>query len=144
MIDSAENTAAVRLIKLARHRCEDLGRRIGELERACAELAFAIQSVDDAVVSERRTVSASDAQGLLDLARYEAAASQRRAALKASAAAMTEEIERSRHLLTDAFAELKKLEHVAELARQATARRRAARDLAALDEAARLRFAARS
>jgi hypothetical protein len=141
--EASRSTAADRLIRLARRRCEDLGKRIGELEKARADISIAILSVDEGVAAERRAISPDDPVALGDLARYEAAAEQKRASLSASSCAIGAEIESARLALVDAFAELKKLEHVAALARQSSARRRAARDLAALDEAARNRFAAR-
>lgn len=143
-MSASDEGIASRLLKLAERRAEDLGGRIDALERALSETVAAIAVLDEAVEMERAAALEGAASGIADFARYSAFTAARRGAIAATAARLEAEIADARAAIEDAFAEMKKFEHVAALAREQAARNRRRFDLAALDEAARRRFARHS
>ncbi len=110
------NTWAQSLIRISGYEVETLQKRLAEVagRRTSAEMRIAIL---DAEVEIERQRAASDRQYAMCLPAYLDGWKQRRAAAVGTVEAIALEEEGARDALTRAYEELKKFEHVAEMAR---------------------------
>lgn len=129
------------LIRISGYEVETLQKRLAELasRRATAEMRLAVLEAEREVETERARGDLTS-RALLDA--YVGGWKLRREAAEADLRAAALEEEGARDALTAAFEELKKFEHVAEVARLAELAAAGRRESARLDEMA-LRRAAR-
>jgi flagellar protein FliJ len=129
------------LIRISTYEVEVLQKRLAEIERrrAAAEIRIAVLDAE----AEGET---AQARTCLDAARahpaYLAAWRRRRATAETDLDLIGREADGARDALASAFEELKKFEHVAELAALARRKETARRETAALDDLALRRRAA--
>jgi flagellar FliJ protein len=126
---------AASLIRIADHEIEALRKRVAEItdRRVACELILASLDQQGATETDH---ARGDAEAGWYLIGFREGLKLRRAKAAADLAAIQLEEQGARDALTRAYEELKKVEHVAELARAAAARQAAARETAALDEIA--------
>lgn len=123
------------LIRISGYEVETLQKRLAELasRRAAAEMRIAVLDAEREVEIERARADVT-ARALLEA--YLGGWRQRREAAEAELRAAALEEEGARDALTAAFEELKKFEHVAEVARLADLAAASRRETARLDELA--------
>ncbi|NWG92943.1 MAG: hypothetical protein HXY21_10635 [Parvularculaceae bacterium] len=136
-----EAAAFAKLLKVSRTRADEAGRRIGDLEAALARTQEALHLLAESVSSEEEAARAAELIGFTQLAGYLAGAAVKRDALLKTRADILTELQKARSALAEAFAEMKRLEHLVERSRLAAAGRKRKVEAAALDHAALQRFA---
>ena len=121
------------LIRIAKHEVETLQKRVAEItaRRVAAEQRLQAMHAEAEQESER---ARTDPDAGWYHAGYMKGWRLMREQLIAQIAALTAEEAGARDALSRAFEELKKFEHVAEMARLAEAKEQARRDTAAMDE----------
>ena len=129
-----ERETLQKLLKVARARTDEVSARVADLQAARASAEESLLWLDRAVDTESCAASVN----LVDLARYVGGATEKRKSLKATCAMLDREIAAARDDLAAAFAEMKKFEHLLSLARRTERRLQSKREMAALDDAARL------
>lgn len=115
-----QERALSRLLKVARLRADDLRGRLAKLEATKISAEASIASLAAAVSAEER-VGVGGAAALIDFGRFLHGADEKRRALEGTRETLTAQIASVRADLHDAFAEIKKLEHVTETGRRAAA-----------------------
>lgn len=120
MKPSREERTLAQLLKIARSRADELRGRVAGLEAAKAQAETSIETLAGAIAAEERGVR-SGAVAPIDFGRYLNGAEQKRRALEATRGTLAAQIGAVRSELEDAFAEMKKLEHLAETGRRAAA-----------------------
>ena len=121
------------LIRIAKHEVETLQKRVAEITArrvACEQRLQAMHAEADAEAQRART----DPDAGWHLASYMKGWRVMREQLVQQIAALGAEEAGARDALSKAFEELKKFEHVAEMARLAEAKEQAKRESAAMDE----------
>ena len=121
------------LIRIAKHEVETLQKRVAEITArrlACEQRLLAMQAEADAEAQRART----DPDAGWHFAGYMKGWRLMREQLNEQIAAIAAEEAGARDALSQAFEELKKFEHVAEMARIADAKEAAKRESAAMDE----------
>jgi len=121
------------LIRIAKHEVESLQKRVGEItsRRLASERRLEAMHAEAADEAER---ARSDPDAGWYQAGYMKGWRVMREQLNAQIAALKVEEAGAREALSKAFEELKKFEHVAEMARLADAKEQAKRESAAMDE----------
>ncbi|MFZ5615803.1 MAG: flagellar export protein FliJ [Pseudomonadota bacterium] len=129
-----------KLLKVARAKTDEASRRIGDLQSALEQTQRSLRLLEDAVASEEAAMSAAEIVGFVHLAGYLAGAAQKRAAMTATRADLEAELETARTGLSEAFAEMKRLELLIERARLHAEKSRRKAESGRADEAAIMRF----
>ncbi|MGE0409582.1 MAG: hypothetical protein AB7P23_10015 [Amphiplicatus sp.] len=137
-----EEKALAQLVKIARTAIEERQARLAALEAARASASSALDFLNEAVSAEERARWREPA-GALDFTRYLAGAEVKRRALVSTRDTLAAEAAAAREALAEAFAELKKLEHLIEINRRALAGRGQKADAARADDLAIMRRAKR-
>jgi flagellar FliJ protein len=121
------------LIRIAKHEVETLQKRVAEItaRRVASEQRLQAMHAEAEAESQRARI---DPDAGWHLAGYMRGWRLMREQLNAQIAALVAEEAGARDALSQAFEELKKFEHVAEMARLAEAKELAKREGAALDE----------
>lgn len=128
------------LIRIADYEIEALRKRVAEVTGRRVACEMVVESLDKE--AEHETVRArTDAEAGWYLVGFREGWKLRKERALANLAAVQIEEQGARDALSRAFEELKKVEHVAELARVAEVRAEAARETVALDEMGRQRAA---
>lgn len=140
IVNEREALALVKLLKVARMKADETGRRIAELETARLKAEAALRLLDEAVSNEEAAAKAAEIVGFAQLAGFLAGASRKRAALEATRAQVAAEIDVARRALEDAYSEVKKLEHLVERSRLAADRRDRRVEAVQMGDAAIARF----
>lgn len=119
--DRAEKTLSL-LVRAARAQIAEVKARIADLEAAKAS---AENSLDWLAQAMRAEEAARDEGRIVasEFARYLEGALEKKAALESTCATLAAELDAMRPTLAEAYAELKKLEHLIEVNRRAAARR---------------------
>lgn len=115
-----EERALSQLLKVARSRADDLRGHLANLEAAKLSAEASIASLAAAVSAEERG-GAGGAAAVIDFGRFLQGAEEKRRALEKTRETLKAQIASVRADLHDAFAEIKKLEHVTETGRRAAA-----------------------
>lgn len=130
------------LIRISNHEVETLQKRLGEITQRKTLAEMRLTMLEAEIEGERAHARQNgDAVGW-SLAGFLEGAKHRRVRIELEIETIGQEESGARDALTLAFESLKKFEHVAELARLATAKETAKRETAAMDEMG-LRAAAR-
>lgn len=129
-----------KLLKAARLQADEASRRLGALQISYAEADDAIRILVDAIHDEETAARATCVVGFEHLAGFLAGAHQKRSVLEATKASLSVEIADARRALEDAYAEMKRFEHLAERLRTAIVSRRRRKEIADVDAAALIRF----
>jgi flagellar FliJ protein len=133
-----DSQAIAKLVRVARLRAEELSGRIAMLQAAYTDAEDRLKRLDDSVRREEAAafvdVSPAHFAGFME------GANQKRMALEQTKASLFREIEQARLDVEDAFAEMKKFEHLAERLSVVIADRRAKAELERIEEAALSRF----
>ena len=137
-----EGRGLEKLLKLAKARVDEETIRIRDLEMARKNVAASIEALDAKIVTEQR-VAATDARIMMDLKNFLDGAAEKRLTLLSTLDGLAEEISNGETDLATAFTEMKKLEHLIDLAHDNKKRRSAKFELEQLDEAASRLNAAR-
>jgi flagellar FliJ protein len=121
------------LIRISNYEVETLQKRLAEISarKASAEMRLAVL---DAEVEVERERARSDAHANMMLAAYLNGWKARKGVAEADLNTLDAEEEGARDALTDAFGELKKFEHVAEMTRLNAIVAAGKRETAAFDE----------
>lgn len=139
-VNERDAGALLKLLKVARARTDEAGRRIAELQSALGLTEASLQLLADSISSEEAAARAAETVGFFHLSGFLAGAAAKRATLLETRAAIDAELQSARARLADAFSEMKKLEHLADRSRIAAAASRRKRENALLDDAALSRF----
>ncbi len=136
-----ENTdqSLLRLLKQSRLKAEEVGAHVADLETARASTSVLLHRLTEAVRAEEAAAICDGAINLADLARYLEGAAIKRATIQSTCARLDNEIVAARQQLEDAFKEMKKLEHLLDVSRRVSQRRRNKAELAAIEDSARMR-----
>ncbi|MEZ5921384.1 MAG: hypothetical protein R3C60_08550 [Parvularculaceae bacterium] len=137
-----EGRGLEKLLKLAKARVEEETIRIRDLEMARKNVAASIDALDSKIATEQR-VAAADARIMMDLKNFLGGAAEKRLTLLSTLDGLAEEISSGEKDLASAFTEMKKLEHLVDLAHDTKKRQSAKFELEQLDEAASRMNAAR-
>ena len=137
-----EGRGLEKLLKLAKARVDEETIRIGDLEMARKNVAASIEALDAKIMTEQR-VAATDARIMMDLKNFLDGAAGKRLTLLSTLDGLAEEISNGETDLATAFTEMKKLEHLIDLAHDNKKRQSAKFELEQLDEAASRLNAAR-
>ena len=140
IVNEREALALVKLLKIARMKADETGRRIAELETARLKTEAALRLLDEAVSNEEAAAKAAEIVGFAQLAGFLAGAARKRAALEATRTQISAEIEAARNDLETSYSEVKKLEHLIERSRLAAERRDRRAEAARMSDAAIARF----
>ncbi len=116
-----DEKAILKLARIARARVDEAQAHLADLEAARVSAETSIDWLSRAVGAEEAGVAASPA-AMADLARFLEGADLKKKALAATRDRLAGEIVGARDALSDAFGELKKLEHLVEIKRRAMAR----------------------
>ncbi len=135
-----EGHALAKLLKVARMNAEKASRRLGDLEAARQQADASLRLLADAISDEEAAAQAAEIVGFAQLAGYLAGAAQKRAALIETGAKIAIETIAAERDLADAYAELKKLEHLVERSQLSLERGRRKTENASIDGAALARF----
>lgn len=121
------------LIRIAKHEVETLQKRVAEITARRVASEQRLQAMHAEVAAETERARADPDAGW-HLAGYMRGWRLMREQLDGQIAALAAEEAGARDALSQAFEELKKFEHVAEMARIAEAKEQAKRESAAMDE----------
>lgn len=135
--DREERSLAL-LLRAAKASVDDLQARLADLETARRSAEASLDWLAQAVGAEE-AARGGDAAAVHDFARYLDGAAQKRAALTATRDTLAAEIENLRAPLLEAFAELKKFEHLIEITRRAARRDAAKAEAGEADAASAMR-----
>lgn len=102
------------LIRVAKHRVEELQKQLAELQRAMDDIDRRISDLEAEVPCEKDAALPLMKEGYLSFGSYAQWIIERREALKQSRAEMDAQIESLRAILSEAFEELKKVEKLEE------------------------------
>lgn len=136
-----EAAALAKLLKVARTKAEGAGRQMAALEAALARTDEALHLLAESVSNEEEAARAAELVGFTQLAGFLAGAAEKRSALMKTRADILCELQTARPALAEAFAEMKRLEHLVDRSRLAAAGRKRKAESAALDSAGLDRFA---
>lgn len=135
---SREEKSLAQLARLARTRAEELQSHVADLEAARASADTALDWLAQAMRAEDEAERAS-AAAMRDFTRYLEGSDLKRTALEATREKLASEITASRQSLSEAYAELKKLEHLLEMRRRASAKAQSRAEAAREDAVAVMR-----
>lgn len=144
VINDRESAALEKLLKIARTKTDEAGRRIAALEATREKTAASLRQLAETVSKEEAAARSADIVGLAQLSGFLVGASKKRDALEATKAQIAAEIELARSELSEAYSETQKLEHLVERARLASERRARRTEANDLNEAAIARFVRKS
>ncbi len=102
------------LIRVAKHRVEELQKQLAELQRAADDLDRRLAELEAEVPSEKDAALPLMKEGYLSFGSYAQWIIERRESLRHSRAEMEAQIESLRGILGEAFEELKKFEKLEE------------------------------
>jgi flagellar export protein FliJ len=136
-----EAAALAKLLKVARTKAEEAGRQTAALEAALSKTDEALHLLAASVSSEEEAARAAELVGFTQLAGFLAGAGIKRSALLETRAEILSELQTARPALAEAFAEMKRLEHLIGRSRLAQADQKRKAEGAALDSAGLVRFA---
>ena len=122
------------LIRISNHEVETLQKRLGEITQRKSMAEMRLTLLDAEVEGERAQAQQHAGQVGWSLNAFLEGARHRRARIALEIETIGQEEAGARDALSQAFESLKKFEHVAELARLATAKEAAKRETAAMDE----------
>ncbi len=137
--DEKTDQSLRRLLKQSRLKAEEVGARVADLETARASTSVLLHRLTEAVRAEEAAAIGDGAANLADLARYLEGAAIKRATIKLTCERLDNEIVVARRQLEDAFIEMKKLEHLLDVSKRVSQRRRNRTELAAIEDSARMR-----
>ena len=122
------------LIRISTHEVETLQKRLGEIthRRSLAEMRLTLLAAE--AESERSQANGGASEYGWSLHGFLEGVKQRRARIELEIETIGLEEAGARDALNQAFEKLKKFEHIAEVARLATAKETAKRETAAMDE----------
>jgi len=144
VINDRESAALEKLLKIARTKTDEAGRRIAALEAAREKTDASLRQLAETVSKEEAAARSADIVGLAQLSGFLAGASKKRDALESTKAQIAAEIELARNELSEAYSETQKIEHLVERARLASERRVRRTEANDLNEAAIARFVRKS
>ncbi len=133
-----EEKAINQLIRVARARADEVQARLAGLETAKASAERSIALLVEAVAAEERNAGAG-APAMLDFARYLRGAEEKRRSLEDTRKTLSSQIVALQTDLHDAFAELKKLEHLLEMSERSAAARAQQKEIAEAADIAAMR-----
>jgi flagellar biosynthesis chaperone FliJ len=136
--EPGNSRALTKLLSLAKTKTDEVSRTIANLEAALVSTEGSLNWLERAS-KEEAAGNLGHGVNFADLGRYLEGQEAKRSALKATKTTLIAEIEAARGQQAELYAELKKLEHLISVSRQAGKRRMAKNELAALDDAARSR-----
>ncbi|MCB2112650.1 MAG: flagellar FliJ family protein [Parvularculaceae bacterium] len=139
-----EAKALAKLIKVAVSKTDEFSARLETLRGALASNETALNMLSENILEEANATKAAETVGFVQLAGYLQGAEQKRAALQETRAQLIGQAQAAETDLKAAWAELKKLEHLAERAVRSQERRRLRLENAENDDLARMSAAARN
>jgi flagellar FliJ protein len=122
------------LIRISNHEVETLQKRLGEITQRKTLAEMRLTMLEAEIEGERAQARLHPGEVGWSLTGFLEGAKHRRARIELDIETIGQEEAGARDALTQAFESLKKFEHVAELARLATAKETAKRENAAMDE----------
>jgi len=143
-INDRESAPLEKLLKIARMKTDETGRRITALETARENTDASLRQLAETVSKEEAAARSAEIVGLAQLSGFLAGASKKRDALEATKAQIAAEIEAARRALSEAYSESQKLEHLVERARLAAERRLRRAEANQMNDAAIARFVRKS
>lgn len=117
----AEKTIT-QLVRVARANVEEIKARIADLEAAKGSAETSLDWFEQAIRAEE-TAKGEGGVVAAEFARFLEGAAEKRTALTSTRDTLIGEIETLRGMLGEAYAELKKLEHLVDISRRTTVRR---------------------
>lgn len=126
-----EEKALAQLVRLARQTLEERQAHLADLETARSSAETSLDWLAQSIRAEE--AGATRPQSIVDFRRFLEGATEKRRTLEATRDRLGLEIETVREHTREAFAEMKKLEHLIDINRRAGARRDAKAEASAID-----------